>query len=81
MSSPHDTIDQIADRAERLLVRHDELQRTNNLLASELKQVRSERDLLRSRLDTANERLDQLIAQLPPASDASSPAEREGGAA
>ena len=60
------TIDLIVERAERLLVRHEEIQRTHALLASELKQVRAERDVLKSRMDTAKARLDELLAQLPP---------------
>lgn len=63
--SATNTIQLIVERAERLLVRHEETLRTNSLLASELKQVRAERDLLKSRADAAKTRLDALIERLP----------------
>ena len=46
-------IDQIAERVERLLLRYEELQRTNQLLAEQLEAVTKERDSLRSRLNAA----------------------------
>ena len=58
-------IDQIAERVERLLVRHEELQRTNALLSSQVQALAQERDLLRSRLSAARHRIDALIARLP----------------
>ena len=64
MSSP-DLIDQIAERVERLLVRHEELQRTNDLLAEQVQALRHERDSLKSRLSAARARVDALIDRLP----------------
>jgi chromosome segregation ATPase len=59
------TIEELADRVERLLVRHDELQRTNALLTTELDAVTNERDNLRSRLNAAKTRIDVLLQRLP----------------
>ena len=58
-------IDQIAERAERLLLRHEELQRTNALLAGQVQELTQERDLLKSRLSAARQRIDALIDRLP----------------
>jgi cell division protein ZapB len=63
-------IDQIAERVERLLVRHEELQRTNALLTQQLQEVSHERDLLKSRLGAARHRIDALIDRLPQGADA-----------
>lgn len=59
------TIAELADRIERLLLRHEELQRTNGLLVSELAAVTAERDNLRSRLNAARSRIDVLLERLP----------------
>ena len=59
------TIEELADRVERLLLRHEELQRTNALLATELAAVTNERDNLRSRLNAARSRIDGLLQRLP----------------
>jgi uncharacterized protein (TIGR02449 family) len=56
---------ELADRVERLLLRHEELKRTNALLAQELTQVSAERDNLRSRLAAARARIDALLERLP----------------
>ncbi len=64
MSSP-DLIDQIAERVERLLVRHEELQRTNDLLAEQVQALTHERDSLKSRLSAARARVEALIDRLP----------------
>ena len=58
-------IDQIAERIERLLVRHEELQRTNALLNQQVQELALERDLLKSRLGAARQRIDSLIDRLP----------------
>ena len=58
-------IDQIAERVARLLVRHDELRRTNELLAQQVQALTQERDSLRSRLLAARARVDALIDKLP----------------
>lgn len=58
-------IDQIADRVERLLLHHAELQLRNRELERELEQLGQERDALRQRLQLASGRLDALLEQLP----------------
>ena len=58
-------LDQIAERVERLLLRHDELQRTNALLHEQLQSLQGERDSLKSRLNAARARIDALLDRLP----------------
>ncbi|HEY2257485.1 MAG TPA: DUF904 domain-containing protein [Variovorax sp.] len=58
-------IDQIAERVERLLVRHEEVQRTNALLQDQVEALTRERDSLKSRLAAARTRIDALIDRLP----------------
>lgn len=58
-------IEDLADRVERLLLRHHELQRTNALLEQQLAAVVNERDNLRSRLNAARARIDTLLERLP----------------
>ena len=60
--------DQIAERVERLLVRHEELRRTNELLSAQVDAVTRERDSLKSRLGAARARVDALLERLPEAS-------------
>ncbi|HKW83891.1 MAG TPA: cell division protein ZapB [Burkholderiaceae bacterium] len=71
------TIQDLADRLERLLLRHDELQRTNTLLEQQLAAVTHERDNLRSRLNAARSRIDALLERLPAES---APSTTESGA-
>jgi cell division protein ZapB len=59
------TIEDLADRVERLLLRHEELQRTKALLSAQLGAVTNERDNLRSRLNAAKSRIDVLLQRLP----------------
>jgi cell division protein ZapB len=59
------TLTDLLQRVERLLLRHDELQRTNALLTEQLALVTQERDSLRSRLSAARQRIDTLIQRLP----------------
>ncbi|RZI94770.1 MAG: DUF904 domain-containing protein [Variovorax sp.] len=58
-------IDQIAERVERLLVRHEEVQRTNALLQEQVETLARERDALKSRLAAARTRIDALLERLP----------------
>ena len=67
----NDLIDQIAERVEHLLLRHEELQRTNALLSQQVQALTHERDLLKSRLSAARARVDALIDRLPAASSSS----------
>ena len=64
MATPS-TTDQIADRVERLLLRHEEMQRTHALLLEQLASVTQERDSLKSRLSAARARVDALLERLP----------------
>ena len=66
MSNPSQ-IDQIAERVERLLVRYEELQRTNALLSAQVDALAQERDSLKSRLGAARARVDALLERLPEA--------------
>ena len=60
-------IEELADRVERLLLRHAELQRTNALLEQQVTSVTHERDNLKSRLNAARSRVDALLERLPTA--------------
>ena len=58
-------IDQITERVERLLVRYEELMRTNALLNQQVETLTQERDSLKSRLGAARARVDALLERLP----------------
>lgn len=55
----------LTERVERLLLRHDEILRTNLLLQVQLNAITQERDSLRSRLNAARARVDALLERLP----------------
>jgi uncharacterized protein (TIGR02449 family) len=59
------TLQELADRIERLVLRHDELKRTNALLEEKLAAIGGERDSLKSRLGAARARIDALLERLP----------------
>jgi uncharacterized protein (TIGR02449 family) len=59
------TLQDLAERIDRLLLRHQELERTNALLQQQLGIVGSERDNLKSRLTAARSRIDALLERLP----------------
>ncbi|MBT9462726.1 DUF904 domain-containing protein [Hydrogenophaga sp.] len=59
-------LDQITERVERLLLRHEELQRTNALLVEQVHTLQAERDSLKSRLMAARARIDALLERLAP---------------
>jgi cell division protein ZapB len=59
------TLEDLAERVERLVLRHDELKRTNLLLEQQVASLSSERDNLRSRLSAARARIDVLLERLP----------------
>lgn len=63
------TLEDLAERIERLVVRHEELKRANALLEEQLGAVTGERDSLRSRLGAARARIDALLSRLPADSD------------
>jgi len=58
-------LQQLAERVERLLLRHEELQRTNALLLQQVQALTAERESLKSRLSAARTRIDHLIDKLP----------------
>ena len=69
----HNTVVQLASRVDRLLLRHEELQRTNELLAGQVHTLTAERDLLRSKLAAARSRIDALLDRIPVSTEASLP--------
>ena len=67
-------IDELTDRIERLLLRHEELRRTNALLAQQVQVVSQERESLKARLAAARSRIDALLDKLPlPAAETEHP--------
>ena len=69
-------IEQITERVDRLLVRYEELQRTNALLAQQVELLTHERDSLKSRLGAARARVDALLERLPEMTAPASPKDR-----
>jgi cell division protein ZapB len=65
-------IEQVTERVERLLLRYDELNRTNALLAEQVQAITAERDSLKSRLSAARSRVEALLERLPDTSASSS---------
>lgn len=66
-SSIPSSFDQMAARVERLLVRYEELHRTNTLQAQRIEALEAELALYRVRYATARQHLDELMARLPTA--------------
>jgi cell division protein ZapB len=62
-------LEDLADRVERLLLRHDELQRTNALLLAQVQSLTQERDQMKSRLSAARSRIEALLDRLPTQDD------------
>ena len=58
------SIDQVTERVERLLRQHEQLRRTNALLAQQVMALTQERDSLKSRLAAARSRVDVLLTRL-----------------
>ena len=58
-------IEELAERVDRLVLRHQELKRTSTLIEQQLVAVSAERDSLRSRLTAARSRIDALLERLP----------------
>jgi uncharacterized protein (TIGR02449 family) len=59
------TLQDLAARIDRLLLRHEELERTNKLLLEQVASISNERDSLKSRLTAARARIDTLLERLP----------------
>lgn len=66
-------LEDLAERVDRLVLRHAELQRSTALLEQQLASVTSERDNLRSRLAAARARIDTLLQRLPAAQESPTP--------
>ena len=58
-------LDDLAERVDRLVLRHHELKRSSALIEKQLIAVSTERDSLRSRLNAARSRIDSLLERLP----------------
>jgi cell division protein ZapB len=58
-------LEDLSERVDRLVLRHQELKRTSTLIEQQLAAVTSERDSLRSRLAAARARIDALLERLP----------------
>jgi cell division protein ZapB len=58
-------LEQVTERVERLLLRYDELNRTNALLTEQVQALTTERDSLKSRLSAARSRVEALLERLP----------------
>ena len=58
-------LEELAERVDRLVLRHGELQRSTALVEQQLATVTAERDSLRSRLAAARARIDALLNRLP----------------
>jgi cell division protein ZapB len=65
MGAEMGTLQDLAERIDRLVLRHEELKRANALLEQQLAAVTAERDGLRSRLAAARGRIDTLLNRLP----------------
>ena len=63
--SENSSLDPVLERVERLLLRYDELRRTNELLTTQVETLSHERDSLKSRLQAARNRIDGLLDRLP----------------
>ena len=62
---PDQALESVIERVERLLLRYEELQRTNVLLRDQVADLTYERDSLKSRLSAARARVDALLERLP----------------
>ncbi|HSQ72663.1 MAG TPA: DUF904 domain-containing protein [Rubrivivax sp.] len=72
-------LDDLAERVDRLVLRHHELKRSSALVEQQLRAVTAERDSLRSRLQAARARVDALLERLPAENAPNGPsAQKEG---
>ena len=63
--SENSSLDPVLERVERLLLRYEELRRTNDLLIAQVETLAQERDSLKSRLQAARSRIDGLLDRFP----------------
>ena len=73
-------LEDLAERVDRLVLRHLELKRTSSLIEQQLAAVTAERDSLKSRLAAARSRIDALLERIPH-DEAAAPAARARTAA
>ncbi|KPF50413.1 hypothetical protein D621_13355 [beta proteobacterium AAP51] len=71
-------LEDLAERVDRLVLRHQELKRTSAIIEQQLQAVTLERDSLRSRLAAARARIDALLARLPAETAAPAPHKEPG---
>lgn len=71
-------LDDLAERVDRLVLRHHELKRSSALIEQQLIAVSTERDSLRSRLAAARARIDALLERLPAEADKADKADERG---
>ena len=71
-------LEDLAERVDRLVLRHQEIKRTSTLNEQQLVAVTTERDSLRSRLAAARARIDALLERLP--TDGAHADRKRGGA-
>ncbi|MCA3252889.1 MAG: DUF904 domain-containing protein [Pseudomonadota bacterium] len=72
-------LEDLAERVDRLVLRHQELKRTSALISRQLVAVTTERDSLRSRLAAARARIDALLVRLPAETGSDAPLPSGGG--
>jgi cell division protein ZapB len=58
-------ITELAERIDRLVIRHEEMTRANALLTEQVQALQTERDNLKSRLAAARARVEALLDRLP----------------
>jgi chromosome segregation ATPase len=74
-------LEDLAERVDRLVLRHQELKRSSALIEQQLAAVSAERDSLKSRLAAARARIDALLERLPADGGSDSPGKSNGAAA
>ena len=72
-------LDDLAERVDRLVLRHHELKRSSALVEQQLRAVTAERDSLRSRLQAARARVDALLERLPAENAPNGPSAHQEG--
>jgi cell division protein ZapB len=74
-------LEDLVERVDRLVLRHQELKRTSTLMEQQLAAVSAERDSLRSRLAAARSRIDALLERLPAQAAEGATGKAKGGGA
>jgi cell division protein ZapB len=74
-------LEDLVERVDRLVLRHQELKRASTLIEQQLAAVSAERDSLRSRLAAARARIDALLERFPAEEATTTGSKGKGGAA